>query len=156
MKDQLAVLPSIRSSVGRWIMAGALALAIIVPATALPSFEDSGVRRQLIPILGFTTDNRAGGQGSSSCINPSARKSSFVKYRSHCAHDDRKRSAQLQSQRTMDFHASMAQPPCENDPITSLRGKVEPTFWSTFPPSCSSCNASFSASPSDSIGPPAA
>ena len=30
MKDQIAVLPSIRRSVGRWIMAGTLALAITV------------------------------------------------------------------------------------------------------------------------------
>jgi hypothetical protein len=59
MKDQIAVLPSIRRSVGQWIMAGTLALAIIVPATALPLFAESGVSRQLIPILGLTTDDRA-------------------------------------------------------------------------------------------------
>ena len=59
MTNQIAVRPSIRRAVGRWAMAGALALAIIVPATALPSFADSGRRQQLIPILGLTTDDRA-------------------------------------------------------------------------------------------------
>ncbi len=56
MTNRIAVLSSIRRSVGRWVMAGALALAIIVLATALPSFADSGVSRQFIPILGLTTD----------------------------------------------------------------------------------------------------
>lgn len=59
MKNQIAVLPSLYHAVGRWITASAMALAIIVPATALPSFADSGVSQQLIPILGLTTDNRA-------------------------------------------------------------------------------------------------
>ena len=59
MKNQIAVLPSLCRAVGRWITASAMALAIMVPATALPSFADSGVSQQLIPILGLTTDNRA-------------------------------------------------------------------------------------------------
>jgi len=59
MKNQIAVLPSLCRTVGRWITASAMALAIIVPATALPSFADSGISQQLIPILGLTTDNRA-------------------------------------------------------------------------------------------------
>lgn len=59
MNHPVAALQSIRRSVGRWIMADALALAIIVPATARPSFADSGRRQQLIPILGLTTDDRA-------------------------------------------------------------------------------------------------
>jgi hypothetical protein len=58
MKDQIAALQSTRHSIGQWVMAGAMALAIIVPATALPSFADSGRRQQLIPILGLTTDDR--------------------------------------------------------------------------------------------------
>ena len=61
MNHPVAVLPSIRHAVGRWVMAGALALAIIVPMTALPSFADSHRLQQLIPILGFTTDEHAVG-----------------------------------------------------------------------------------------------
>lgn len=61
MNHLVAALPSICRSVSRWIMAGALALAIIVPATALPSFADSGRLQQLIPILGLTTDEHAVG-----------------------------------------------------------------------------------------------
>ena len=61
MNHPVAALQSMRRSVGRWIMAGALALAIIVPMTSLPSFADSGRRQQLIPILGLTTDERAVG-----------------------------------------------------------------------------------------------
>jgi len=59
MNHSGAMLPSIGRTVGRWVLAGALALAIIVPMTALPSFAESGVSRQLIPILGLTTDERA-------------------------------------------------------------------------------------------------
>jgi len=58
MNHSGAMLPSIGRTVGRWVLAGALALAIIVPMTALPSFAESGVSRQLIPILGLTTDDR--------------------------------------------------------------------------------------------------
>ena len=36
MKNQIAVLPSLRRAVGRWITAGAMALAILSPLTALP------------------------------------------------------------------------------------------------------------------------
>jgi len=61
MNHSGAMLPSIGRTVGRWVLAGALALAIIVPMTALPSFAESGVSRQLIPILGLTTDERAVG-----------------------------------------------------------------------------------------------
>ena len=61
MNHPVAVLPSIRRAVGRWIMAGALALAIIVPMPARPSFADSGRLQQLIPILGLTTDEHAVG-----------------------------------------------------------------------------------------------
>ena len=61
MTNQIAVFPSIRRSVGRWIMAGALTLAITVPMTALPSFADSCRLQQLIPLLGLTTDERAVG-----------------------------------------------------------------------------------------------
>ena len=57
MKNQIAVLPSLRRAVGRWITAGAMALAILSPLTALPSFADSEVRRQFIPILGLATDD---------------------------------------------------------------------------------------------------
>lgn len=59
MKDRIAALQSTRCSVGRWAMAGAMAAAILGPLTALPLFADSGVSRQLIPILGLTTDDRA-------------------------------------------------------------------------------------------------
>ena len=41
MNHPVAVLPAIRHAVGRWVMVGALALAIIVPMTALPSLADS-------------------------------------------------------------------------------------------------------------------
>lgn len=61
MKDRIAALQSTRRSVGRWVMACAMAVAILSPLTALPSFADSGVIRQLIPILGLTTDDRATG-----------------------------------------------------------------------------------------------
>jgi predicted S18 family serine protease len=61
MKDRIAALQSTRRSVGRWAMACAMAVAILSPLTALPSFADSGVIRQLIPILGLTTDDRATG-----------------------------------------------------------------------------------------------
>lgn len=61
MNHSGTMLPSIGRAVGRWAMAGALALAIIVPMTALPSFAGSGVSRQLIPILGLTTDERTVG-----------------------------------------------------------------------------------------------
>ncbi len=64
MNHPVAVLPSMRRAAGRWVMAGALALAIIVPMTALPSFADSGRRQQLIPILGLTTDEHAVGTGA--------------------------------------------------------------------------------------------
>lgn len=58
MNHSGTMLPSIGRAVGRWVLAGALALAIIVPMSALPSFAESGVSRQLIPILGLTTDER--------------------------------------------------------------------------------------------------
>lgn len=61
MNDPVALLSSIRHAVGRWVMAGALALAFIVPMTALPSFADSGRLQQLIPMLGLTTDEHAVG-----------------------------------------------------------------------------------------------
>lgn len=51
MKDRIAALQSTRRSVGWWAMAGAMALAIIVPATALPSFADSGRHQQLISLI---------------------------------------------------------------------------------------------------------
>jgi predicted S18 family serine protease len=59
MKDRIVALQPTRRSVGRWAMAGSMAVAILSSLTALPSFADSGVSRQLIPILGFTTDDRA-------------------------------------------------------------------------------------------------
>lgn len=61
MNDRIAALQSICRSVVRWAMAGVMAVAILSPLTALPSFADSGVSRQLIPILGLTTDEHAVG-----------------------------------------------------------------------------------------------
>lgn len=61
MKDRIAAFQSTRRSLVRWAMAGAMAVAILSPLTALPSFADSGVSRQLIPILGLTTDEHAVG-----------------------------------------------------------------------------------------------
>lgn len=55
MKNRIAALQSIGRSVG------AMALAILSPLTALPSFADSEVRRQFIPILGLATDGHAVG-----------------------------------------------------------------------------------------------
>jgi hypothetical protein len=61
MNHPVAVLQPIRCSVGRWIVAGAMALAFIAPMTALPSFADSDRLQQRIPILGLTTDEHAVG-----------------------------------------------------------------------------------------------
>jgi predicted S18 family serine protease len=61
MNHPVAVLPLMRRAVGRWAMAGALALAIIVPMPARPSFADSDRLQQRIPILGLTTDEHAVG-----------------------------------------------------------------------------------------------
>ena len=59
MKDWITALQSTHRSVCRWAMVGVMAVAILSPLIALPSFADSGVSRQLIPILGLTTDDRA-------------------------------------------------------------------------------------------------
>jgi predicted S18 family serine protease len=61
MNHPVDALQSMRRAVNRWVMAVALALAILSPLTALPSFADSGVSRQLIPILGLTADEHAVG-----------------------------------------------------------------------------------------------
>ncbi|MEO7862952.1 MAG: hypothetical protein ABIU05_21435 [Nitrospirales bacterium] len=59
MKEWITALQSTHRSVGRWALVGAMAVAILSPLTALPSFAHSGVSWQLIPILGLTTDDPA-------------------------------------------------------------------------------------------------
>ena len=61
MKHPVAALQSKRRAVSWWVVDVALALAIIVPMTALPSFADSGRLQQLIPVLGLTTGEHAVG-----------------------------------------------------------------------------------------------
>jgi predicted S18 family serine protease len=59
MKNRTAALLSRRRSVRRLVTAGVMALAILSPLTALPSFADLEVRRQFIPILGLATDDHS-------------------------------------------------------------------------------------------------